>query len=201
MSDKTDKTAEGKPKNGKGLVIKMLMATTLLGAGGGGAFALMRSGMIGDHGGGHAKEDNNPKLIRKGEEDPFAPKPSGEGKEAADETLEVMGDGGSPYRTAYFVFHDDFTSNLKNSDGMVQVSLAAAPRRDGRVLLWMKKHELAIRSSMLAVLADTTEDEVYTLPGKEHMQKRLTAAINQVLTEREGFGGVDNVYFKTFLVQ
>jgi flagellar FliL protein len=200
MSDKTDKTTDAKPKKGKGLVIKVLMATTLLGAGGGGAFALMRSGMMGDHGE-HKKEDNNPKLIRKGEEDPYAPKASGEGKEGADETLEVMGDGGSEYRTAYYVFADDFTSNLKNSDGMVQVSLAASTRRDGRVLLWLKKHELAVRSSMLAVLADTPEDEVYTLPGKEHMQKRLTAAINQVLTEREGFGGVDNVYFKTFLVQ
>ena len=202
MSDKTDKTTQAKPKNGKGLIIKMLMATTLLGAGGGGAFALMRSGMIGDHGGGHAKEDNNPKLIRKGEEDPFAPKAAGgEGKEGGDEALDVMGDGGSPYRTAYYVFAEDFTSNLKNSDGMVQVSLAAATRRDGRVLMWMKKHELAIRSSMLSVLADTPEEDVYSLPGKEHMQKRLTAAINQVLTEREGFGGVDNVYFKTFLVQ
>ncbi len=201
MSDKTDKTTEAKPKSGKGLVIKMLMATTLLGAGGGGAFALMRSGMIGDHGGGHAKEDNNPKLIRKGEEDPFAPKAAGEGKEGGDEALDVMGEGGSPYRTAYFVFPDDFTSNLKDSNAMVQVSLAASTRRDGRVLLWMKKHELAIRSSMLAVLADTPEDDVYSLPGKERMQKRLTAAINGVLTEREGFGGVDNVYFKTFLVQ
>jgi flagellar FliL protein len=199
MSDKTDKTTDAKPKKGKGLIIKMLMATTLLGAGGGGAYALMRSGMIGDHGQ-QKKEDNNPKLIRKGEEDPFAPK-GGEGKEGGDETLDVMGDGGSPYRTAYYVFSDDFTSNLKNSDGMVQVSLAAATRRDGRVLMWMKKHELAIRSSMLSVLADTPEEDVYSLPGKELMQKRLTAAINQVLTEREGFGGVDNVYFKTFLVQ
>jgi flagellar FliL protein len=200
MSDKTDKTTEAKPKSGKGLIIKMLMATTLLGAGGGGAFALMRSGVIGGHGE-HKKEDNNPKLIRKGEEDPFAPKASGEGKEGGDEALDVMGEGGSPYRTAYFIFPDDFTSNLKDSAAMVQVSLAASTRRDGRVLLWMKKHELAIRSSMLAVLADTPEDDVYSLPGKERMQKRLTAAINQVLTEREGFGGVDDVYFKTFLVQ
>ena len=198
MSDKTNKTTEAKPKKGKGLLIKMLMATTLLGAGGGGAFALMRTGVIGDHGE-HKKEDNNPKLIRKGEEDPYAPK-GGEGKEG-DEMLEVMGDGGSEYRTAYYVFAEDFTSNLKNSDGLVQVSLAASTRRDGRVLLWMKKHELAIRSGMLAVLADTPEEDVYTLPGKEHIQKRLTDAINKVLTEREGFGGVDNVYFKTFLVQ
>ncbi|MFT4026635.1 MAG: flagellar basal body-associated FliL family protein [Novosphingobium sp.] len=198
MSDKTEKTAEAKPKKGKGMMVKAVGALVLLGAGGGGAYGLMAAGVIG---GGHEakKEDNNPKLIRKGEEDPYAPK-GGESKEGG-EMQEVMGDGGSEYRTAYYVFADDFTSNLKNSDGLVQVSLAASTRRDGRVLLWMKKHELAIRSEMLSVLADTPEEEVHTLQGKEHMQKRLTAAINKVLTEREGFGGVDNVYFKTFLVQ
>lgn len=195
MSDKTEKTTEAKPKKGKGLLIKLLLATTLLASGGGGAYALMSSGVIG--GGEHKKEDPNPKLIRKGEKDPFAPKSDKEGEAVA----EVLGDGGSEYRTAYYVFADDFTSNLKNSDGLVQVSLAASTRRDGRVLMWMKKHELAIRSSMLAVLADTPEEEVYTLPGKERMQKRLTDTINKVLTEREGFGGVDSVYFKTFLVQ
>lgn len=196
MSDKTDKTSEAKPKKGKGLMLKAVAATVLLGAGGGGAYGLMATGMIGG-GAKHVKEDNNPKLIRKGEKDPFEPK----GDKESEGVAEVLGDGGSEYRTAYFVFPDDFTSNLKNSDGLVQVSLAASTRRDGRVLMWMKKHELAIRSSMLAVLADTPEEDVYSLQGKEHMQKRLTDAINKVLTEREGFGGVDNVYFKTFLVQ
>ena len=54
---------------------------------------------------------------------------------------------------------------------------------------------------MLAVLADTPEEEVYTVAGKDRLQKRLTAAINRVLTETEGFGGIDAVYFKSFLVQ
>ena len=67
--------------------------------------------------------------------------------------------------------------------------------------MWLKKHELAIRSAMLNVLADTPEEDINSLQGKEHMQKRLTAAINQVLTKEEGFGGVDEVYFKSFLVQ
>lgn len=196
MSDKTEKKTDAKPKKGKGLIVKVLGAVVLLGSGGGGAYALMATGVIGG-GQHHKKEDNNPKLVKKGEEDPFAPKTDKESEGVA----EVLGDGGSEYRTAYFVFPEDFTSNLKNSDGLVQVSLAASTRRDGRVLMWMKKHELAIRSSMLAVLADTPEEDVYTLQGKEHMQKRLTDAINKVLTEREGFGGVDSVYFKTFLVQ
>lgn len=196
MSDKADKDA--KPKKGKGLLVKALAGIVLLGAGGGGVFGLVAAGVIG--GGGHEeKEDNKPKLVRKGEEDPYAPKAEGEKK--GEGAPEVEGEGGSEYRTSYYSFEEDFTSNLRNSDALVQFSLAASTRRDGRVLIWMKKHELAIRSAILTVIADTPEEDVYTIPGKDKLQKRLTAAINQVLTETEGFGGVDQVYFRAFIIQ
>jgi flagellar FliL protein len=197
MSSEKTEPAEGKPKKGKGLVMKLVMGLVLIGAGGGGAYGLVAAGVIGG-GGKHEKEDNTPKLIRKGEEDPYAPK--AEGKEG-EGVPEVEGEGGSKYRTAYYSFSDEFTSNLKDSDGLIQLSLAASTRRDGRVLMWLKKHELAIRSDMLAVMADTPEEDVTTLQGKQRLQKRLTAAINHVLEQTEGFGGVDDVYFKNFIVQ
>lgn len=188
--------SDKKPKKGKGLIVKLLLGTALVGVGGGGAFGMMQAGFIGA--GDQAQQDNNPKLIRKGEKDPYAP-PS---KEKEGEGMaEIHGEGGSEYRTAYYTFADDFTSNLKHSDALVQISLAASTRRDGRVLMWMKKHELAIRSALLAILADTSEDEVYTLEGKQHLQARLTGEINKVLTKNEGFGGVDAVYFRSFIIQ
>ncbi|MGD9665547.1 MAG: flagellar basal body-associated protein FliL, partial [Novosphingobium sp.] len=98
-------------------------------------------------------------------------------------------------------FAEDFTSNLKNSDGLVQISLAASTQRDGRVLIWLKKHELAIRSAILTTLADTPEADIYSVDGKTRLQTRLTKAINTELTKREGFGGVDAVYFRSFIVQ
>lgn len=194
-SDKSDKDA--KPKKGGGIVMKAVMGLGLLGIGGGAAFGMMAAGVIG---GGHeeTKEDNKPKLIKKGEEDPYAVK--SEGKEG-EGVPEVEGEGGSEYRTAYYSFAEEFTSNLKQSDALVQVALACSTRRDGRVLMWIKKHELAIRSSMLEVLADTPEEDVTTMEGKDRLQKRLTAAINKVLTQTEGFGGVDAVYFKSFIIQ
>lgn len=194
MNDKSAK--EGKSKKSKGKLGIILGAVGLLGAGGGGMFGLVQAGVIG---GGHAaaREDNSPKLIRKGEEDPYAP--VSDKKEEG--PVEVEGEGGDEYRTAYFTFGEEFTSNLKGSDALVQISLACSTRRDGRVLMWLKKHELAIRSQLLAILADTPEENVYTLAGKDHLQKRMTAAINKVLTEKEGFGGVDAVYFRNFIVQ
>jgi flagellar FliL protein len=153
---------------------------------------------MGGHHEAEKKETNEPKLVRKGDEDPYAPKAEGKEGEAA---AAVDGEGGSEYRTSYYNFTEDFTSNLKNSTGLVQVSLACSTRRDGRVLMWLKKHELAIRSEILVVIADTPEEDVYSPDGKQLLQKRLTDAINKVLVANEGFGGVDAVYFKSFLVQ
>lgn len=200
MSDKHD--TEDKPKKkkkGKGLLTKAVIGLVLVGAGGGGTFALVRSGMIGEGEHAEKKEKNVPKLVKKGEEDPYAPK--AEAKEGEGGGAEIEGEGGSEYKTSYYNFAEDFTSNLKNSSALVQINLACSTRHDGRVLLWLKKHELAIRSAVLVVLADTPEEDAYTPDGKERLQKRLTAAINQVLTDTEGFGGVDQVYFKSFLVQ
>lgn len=195
MSKKTDDNESSGKKGKKGLMMKLMLGLGLVAAGGGGAFGAMQAGLFG---GQHEEEDNSPKLIRKGEEDPYAPPSKEKEGEGAGE---VYGEGGSKYRTVYFSFGEDFTSNLKNSDALVQVSIAASTQRDGRVLLWMKKHELAIRSAMLAVLADTPEEQIYSVGGKEQLQERLAAAINKVLKEREGFGGIDSVYFRTFIVQ
>lgn len=196
MSDKEEKPK--KQKKGGGMMMKVVMAVGLLAVGGGGVFGLIAAGIIG---GGHAEEvkkDNNPKLIRKGEEDPYAPKAK-EGEEGG--AVDVEGEGGSEFRTVYYNFAEDFTSNLKNTDALLQVNISASTRRDYRVVMWMKKHELAIRSALLIAIADTPEEDVISPGGKARLQKRLTAAINKVLTETEGFGGVDNVYFKTFIVQ
>ena len=193
-SDKPVK--EAKAKKGGGLVIKLVMAIGLLGLGGGGVFGLVAAGVIG--GGHEEKEDNKPKLVKKGEVDPYAPPADGK-KDAG--VAEVEGEGGSEYRTSYYSFTEEFTSNLKHSDALVQIALACSTRRDGRVLMWIKKHELAIRSALLEVLADTPEDEVGSIEGKDRLQKRMTAAINKVLTQTEGFGGVDAVYFKSFIIQ
>ena len=185
------------PKKGKkGLIIKLLGALVLVAGGGGGTYAFVFAGQSDKP---QPKVKDEPKLVKKGEEDPYSPKTEGgEGDEAA---AEVEGEGGSEYRTSYYKFSDEFTSNLKNSSALVQISLACSTRRDGRVLMWLKKHELAIRSEILVVLADTPEEDAYSPAGKEHLQQRLAGAINKVLVQTEGFGGVDRVYFKSFLVQ
>lgn len=197
MNDQEAIEGEGRPakKKGKGRLVKAVVLLAMLGAGGGGAYAYVSGGLM-DKGPG-AKNANVPQLVLKGEKDPYAPAAvEGEGT-----TPDIIGEGGSKYRTAYFLFTEEFTSNLKDSAGLIQVSIAAATHHDGRVLTWLKKHELALRSRILIELADTPEEEVLTPDGKEDLQKRLAKGMNEVLTDAEGFGGVDAVYFRSLLIQ
>jgi len=189
--------AEGGGKSGKGGIVKIALgAVLLLGLGAGGAYGAFAMGLFG---GAHGeKEIDQPKLVLKTEADPYAPVAKDKDKEGA---LTVYGEGGSKYRTAYYSFEEPFTSNLADSPGLVQVELAVSTRRDGRVLQWVKTHELAIRSAFIAQLAATTEAEAYDVEGKKKLAGRLTKAVNQVLEENEGFGGIDAVHFKGFLVQ
>lgn len=197
MSDKV--ASDDKPKK-KGKMGLILVAVAMLVVGGGGVFGLVATGVIGGHAE-EKKKEEGPQLVRKGEADPYAP-PAKEGEgEGEGHGEEAESEGGDPYRTAYYTFSDDFTSNLKDTDAMVQASLACSTRRDGRVLQWLGKHELAIRSKLLEILADTPEDDVTSIAGKDRLNKRMTAAINQVLIQKEGFGGVDAVYFRNFIIQ
>lgn len=191
--DKSDD--EGAKPKGVGLKIALAVAATLV-VTAGGAYGAFAAGLIG--GGGKADAPDVPKLVAKGSADPYAPPPSGKDKEAPET---VYGEGGSQYRTVYYAFEEGFTSNLADSPALIQVELAVSTRRDGRVLQWVKTHEIAIRSAILAQLAATPEADVFDVAGKDRLAKRLTKAVNTVLEENEGFGGIDAVHFRGFLVQ
>lgn len=195
MSD-DQSTTDLKPKKKGGFIKVALLGIVLLGAGGGGTYAAFASGLIGQSA--EKAEDLQPKLVLKGMEDPFPY--AADGKEK-DKVEIVHGTGGSKYRTAYYNFGDEFTSNLADGSALIQISLAASTHHDGRVLMWLHEHETALRSRVLVELASTDEAELMGVSGKQQLQKRLAAAINEVLEEREGFGGVANVYFRSLIIQ
>ena len=191
MAKDAEKSDDEKSKGG---MMKMAIGgVAMLAIGAGGAYGAVAAGLIGGSG-----EDGPdlPKLVKKGDSDPYAIP----GKKK-DDGAPVYGEGGSEYRTAYYSFSESFTSNLSDSPALIQVELAVSTQHDGRVLGWVKNHELAIRSAILVQLAATPEADVFDPEGRERLNERLTKAINAVLEENEGFGGIDEVHFKGFLVQ
>lgn len=192
MSDAKAEDDEGGKKGG-GMMKMIIGIVVALAVGAGGAYGAFAAGLLGESG---ESGPNHPELVRKGDAEPY-PLPGGDKEEGAI----VHGEGGNEFRTAYYTFEESFTSNLAGSPGLIQVELAASTQRDGRVLQWVDNHQLAIRSAILVQLAATPEADLYSVEGKEKLAKRLTGAINEVLEEKEGFGGVENIHFKGLLVQ
>ncbi|MBV8971603.1 MAG: flagellar basal body-associated FliL family protein [Sphingomonadaceae bacterium] len=112
-----------------------------------------------------------------------------------------LGEGGDKYASNYYALDKEFTSNLQESVHFIQVGIAVSTPYDDRVIENLKTNEIAVRSSILLALGDTTEDEVFTGDGKKRLQARLVKAINETLKQKEGFGGISNVYFTNFVVQ
>lgn len=197
MSDEPKKKKKG--KLGKMLMIGGALVL-LVGGGAGAGVYFVQSGMVG--GGDHAKpvDADKPQLVPKGSK----PKAEGEGEsegasEGGDETAKV--EGADKYESSYFPMEKEFTSNLRDSVHLIQVGLAVSTNYDQRVIDHLKAHEIAVRSAVLMTLGETDEEQVFSAEGKEQLQKRLVKAINAVLVEKEGFGGVGNVYFTNFIVQ
>ncbi|WP_404336154.1 flagellar basal body-associated protein FliL [Sphingomonas sp. MMS12-HWE2-04] len=197
--------AEKKKAGGKGKLLLLIGAPVLLlGAGGGGALYAVKSGLFNAA---HAETaSTEPRLLPKEEEKRASMKAEGgHGEEAAAEESHGMatpkGEGGDKYASSYYPLEKEFTSNLQDSVHFIQVGIAVSTPYDERVLENIKTHEIAIRSQVLMALGETTEDEVFTAQGKRQIQDRLVKAVNAVLKQKEGFGGVSNVYFTNFIVQ
>lgn len=198
MSDKKeDAAAPKKGKMGK-LIVMGVGFVVLLGGGVGAGLYAASSGMIG----GRAKaEDHGPKLVPK-EEQKRPGSGEGHGEGAAEPgNAPPSGEGGEKYASNYYPMEKDFTANLQNSTHFIQVGIAVSTPYDDSVIGNLKTNDIAVRSAILLALGDTSEDQVFTTDGKKQLQKRLVAAINETLKQKEGFGGISNVYFTNFVVQ
>ncbi len=189
------------PKKKKGGMMKILLlvvgALVLVGGGVGGALYAMNAGLIG--GGKHAAEPTGPRLVPKSEQKRAGSGEGGDAKAAGNKP--PTGVGGDKYASNYYAMDKEFTSNLQDSVHFVQVGIAVSTPYDDTVIENIKTNEIAVRSAILMALGDTTEEQVFSSNGKQMLQRRLAKAINDTLKEKEGFGGVGNVYFTNFVVQ
>jgi flagellar FliL protein len=201
MSDKETAEAAPKKKGGKKWLLVGVGLIVLVGGGVGGGLYVSNAGLIG---GKHMEEaeSGQPRLVPKSEQVRAASKEGGEGEGSESGGMETpKGSGGEKYASTYYAMEKEFTSNLRESVHFIQVGIAISTPYDNTVVENLKTHEMAVRSQVLLTLGETGEDDVFTADGKKKLAKRLTAAINGVLKEKEGFGGIGNVYFTNFIVQ
>jgi flagellar FliL protein len=74
-------------------------------------------------------------------------------------------------------------------------------RYDQRVLDNVKKHEFALRSVMMDVMRQTVDADLTKPDFRKELAVRLRDAMNTLLEKYEDFGGIEDVYFTSFIVQ
>lgn len=199
MSDTQNETAAApvKKKGGKlKKIIVLLLLLIVVGGGGaaGGLYAM--NGTI--FGGGQASQEdpNQPKLVLR---DGVSESAAGEARER------VRAPNGRPdpriFKATYIPLEGAFTSNMRGGDSFVQIGLGVSTYYDQRVGERLATHDMAVRSAILLALSEQDPVIISTVAGKEALKEELRNAINNVLTNREGFGGIDDVYFTSFVTQ
>jgi flagellar protein FliL len=196
--------APAKKKRGKlRLVILSIVGATALLGGGLGA-GLYASGALMSTG--EPEDSNRPKLVERGETEPASSSEGSEGDAPQHKvgTVSVSSDkvAVDPERfdVTYIPLDQPFTANLANG-GIIQVGLSVATYYDYRVVDNVRRQTVPIRSAALLALSQEDPDVLSTPAGKAALQRSLTNAVNQVLRDKEGFGGIDNVYFTSLVIQ
>jgi flagellar FliL protein len=190
MSDAENPTPP--KKKGKGKKILLTTAALLL-LGGGGAGAALYAGLLPV---GHSEPDRpeTPRLVpREGVSDTEAAlhyHPTGDKRPDA-----------SKFQASYYPLGENFTANLRDGSGFIQLGLGVSTYYDERVVEAVKLHEMAVRSAVLLAVSEQDPLIIRSPKGKEALKASLRGAINDVLKAKEGFGGIDDVYFTSLVIQ
>jgi len=105
------------------------------------------------------------------------------------------------FATTYYEFPGNFTTNLKGSKKFLQISLGVSTQYDDQVMANVDSHQLALRSEILTIMSTFSPEDISGREGKQKLADSLKEGINSTLVKVEGFGGVENVHFTSFVLQ
>jgi len=216
----SDEAGAAKKKKGGSMKLVIMLVVALVVGGAGTVGGLYAAGVFSKKAEGPREDFNRPQLVLKGEDAEEIGKSFVAKAEAAEHEAGAGYDAGAgheggkkhgidlpapsdpaKYQATYFQVQAPFTSNMADSDSFAQISIAVSTYYDGRVIEAMKTHEMAIRSAVLMMLAEQRQLALSTPQGKEALQAQLKKTINDILKQKTGYGGVDNVYFTNFVIQ
>lgn len=95
-----------------------------------------------------------------------------------------------------FVVNFDMNADVR----FMQVTLQVAAR-DPAVIERVKEHTPAIRNGLVMLYSSQDPVALNTRAGKETLLAQSLEEINKVLKEQAGGGGLENVYFTSFVMQ
>mgnify|MGYP003345971685 FL=1 len=101
----------------------------------------------------------------------------------------------------YLQLDKELMTNITGSKKVMVVQVALMTHYDSRVFDNVKKHEFALRSAMLDVMRQTTEADVTKPDFRKELASKLKDVLNELLEKFEDFGGIEDVFFTSFVMQ
>ncbi|NBQ54390.1 MAG: hypothetical protein EBU49_12545, partial [Proteobacteria bacterium] len=101
----------------------------------------------------------------------------------------------------YHQLTKEFLVNLTGSRKVMSVQIAIMTRYDERVVENVKKHEFALRSVVMDVMRQTNEADLPKPDFRKDLAVKIRDAMNTLIEKYEDFGGIEDVYFTSFIVQ
>ena len=105
------------------------------------------------------------------------------------------------FENTYLEIDKEFMTNITNSKKIMVVKVAVMTHYDSRVFDNVKKHEFAIRSAVLDVMRQSTEADVAKPDFRVELATKIKVVMNEMLMKYEDFGGIEDVFFTSFVMQ
>lgn len=182
----------------KGAILRILIfvvaGLVLIGAGLGGGYILFGSSQP-------DPSDEIEAIIEKKMEEADAERQSEEEAALSNEKVVKETPDIETFVTTYFEFPGDFTTNLRGSRKFLQVGLGVSTQYDDEVISNVEDHQLALRSEILNVMSEFSEEDIQGKQGREALARALADGVNEKLMQLEDFGGIEEVHFTSFVLQ
>jgi flagellar FliL protein len=101
----------------------------------------------------------------------------------------------------YMQMDKELMTNITGSKKVMVVQIALMTHYDNRVFDNVKKHEFALRSAMLDVMRQSTEADINKPDFRKELAVKLKDTMNELLENYEDFGGIEDVFFTSFVMQ
>ena len=105
------------------------------------------------------------------------------------------------FENTYLEIDKEFMTNITSSKKIMVVKIAVMTHYDSRVFDNVKKHEFAIRSAVLDVMRQSTEADVAKADFRSELAAKIKVVMNDMLMKYEDFGGIEDVFFTSFVMQ
>jgi len=105
------------------------------------------------------------------------------------------------FEYTYHQMDKDYLVNLVGSKKVMSVQIAIMTHYDERVIENVKKHDFALRSVVMDTMRMTAEADLLKPEFRKELGVKIRDVMNTLLEKYEDFGGIEEVFFTSFIVQ